>query len=154
VNIAPKANNDHFQFEIFYFISSSVSISKPASYANNNKRLLVHSTFLHSLWSIIFVQWVFMGKFINAIYGSGRKKSGRARKRIKRIIIILFFSSLTGKRFEPSEIENAYKVVMRLTINSVSQNDFGSYRCVSKNSLGDTDGVIKLYREYKLYPTH
>lgn len=38
---------------------------------------------------------------------------------------------------------------MKLTIISVSQNDFGSYRCVSKNSLGDTDGSIKLYREYK-----
>jgi hypothetical protein len=53
-----------------------------------------------------------------------------------------------GKRFEPMELENAYKVIMRLTINSVSQNDFGAYRCVSKNSLGDTDGAIKLYREY------
>lgn len=58
---------------------------------------------------------------------------------------------------------------MKLTIISVSQNgkltkvesvnpldnnvlvlDFGSYRCVSKNSLGDTDGSIKLYREYRL----
>ncbi|KAG5676523.1 hypothetical protein PVAND_006352 [Polypedilum vanderplanki] len=50
-----------------------------------------------------------------------------------------------GKRFEPIELENAYKVIMKLTINSVSQNDFGAYRCVSKNSLGDTDGTIKLY---------
>lgn len=37
---------------------------------------------------------------------------------------------------------------MRLTINSVGLGDFGSFRCVSKNSLGDTDGAIKLYREY------
>lgn len=37
---------------------------------------------------------------------------------------------------------------MKLTIVSVNQNDFGSYRCVSKNSLGDTDGSIKLYRKW------
>lgn len=59
------------------------------------------------------------------------------------------FLSFLGKRFEPINVDNAYKVIMKLTINSVSQNDFGSYRCVSKNSLGDTDGSIKLYREYK-----
>lgn len=56
---------------------------------------------------------------------------------------------LAGKRYEPINVDNAYKVIMKLTILSVSQNDFGSYRCVSKNSLGDTDGSIKLYREYK-----
>uniref|UniRef100_T1I547 Immunoglobulin I-set domain-containing protein n=1 Tax=Rhodnius prolixus TaxID=13249 RepID=T1I547_RHOPR len=34
---------------------------------------------------------------------------------------------------------------MKLTILSVTPSDFGSYKCVSKNSLGDTDGTIKLY---------
>ena len=37
---------------------------------------------------------------------------------------------------------------MKLTIRAVGPSDFGSYKCVSKNSLGDTDGSIKLYREY------
>jgi hypothetical protein len=59
------------------------------------------------------------------------------------------FVFVSGKRFEPINVENAYKVIMKLTINSVSQIDFGSYRCVSKNSLGDTDGSIKLYRKYE-----
>lgn len=70
-------------------------------------------------------------------------------------IFILFKSILSlslftpGKRFEPFEsYEKDYKVTMKLTIHSVTQNDFGSYRCVSKNSLGDTDGQIKLYRKY------
>ena len=48
-------------------------------------------------------------------------------------------------------MENAYRVIMKLTINSVGQNDFGAYKCVSKNSLGDTDGTIKLYRKYLFY---
>ena len=38
---------------------------------------------------------------------------------------------------------------MKLTIKSVDAFDFGSYKCVAKNSLGDTDGAIKLYRKHK-----
>ena len=34
---------------------------------------------------------------------------------------------------------------MRLTIVNVSAEDFGSYRCVAKNSQGQTDGQIRLY---------
>lgn len=37
---------------------------------------------------------------------------------------------------------------MKLTIVNVEITDFGSYKCVAKNSLGDTDGAIKLYRKY------
>jgi hypothetical protein len=33
---------------------------------------------------------------------------------------------------------------MMLKIRSASKGDFGSYKCVAKNSLGETDGVIKL----------
>lgn len=45
-------------------------------------------------------------------------------------------------------MDNAYKIQMRLTISSVSPSDYGSYKCVSRNSLGDTDGSIKVYRKY------
>ncbi|XP_076289985.1 opioid-binding protein/cell adhesion molecule homolog isoform X3 [Lasioglossum baleicum] len=51
-----------------------------------------------------------------------------------------------GGKYEPISLESAYKVHMKLTINSVSPSDFGSYKCVSRNSLGDTDGSIKVYR--------
>lgn len=33
---------------------------------------------------------------------------------------------------------------MKLKIRNVGPADFGSYRCVAKNSLGETDGLIKL----------
>ncbi|XP_050466543.1 neurotrimin-like isoform X3 [Cataglyphis hispanica] len=50
-----------------------------------------------------------------------------------------------GGKYEPVLKDNAYKVHMILTINSVSPTDYGSYKCVSRNSLGDTDGSIKVY---------
>lgn len=50
-----------------------------------------------------------------------------------------------GGKFESELTDNAYKVAMRLTIKSVSPSDYGSYSCVAKNSLGETDGTIKLY---------
>ncbi|KAL1380159.1 hypothetical protein pipiens_020268, partial [Culex pipiens pipiens] len=51
-----------------------------------------------------------------------------------------------GGKYEPVLIDNAYKVVMKLSIKVVSQADFGSYKCIAKNSLGETDGTIKLYK--------
>lgn len=53
-----------------------------------------------------------------------------------------------GGKFEPALLDNAYKVVMKLNIRSVGPNDFSAYKCVAKNSLGETDGNIKLYSEY------
>ncbi|XP_018398489.1 PREDICTED: protein CEPU-1-like [Cyphomyrmex costatus] len=50
-----------------------------------------------------------------------------------------------GGKYDPVLKDNAYKIHMRLTINSVSPTDYGSYKCVSRNSLGDTDGSIKVY---------
>uniref|UniRef100_A0A182JJY1 Immunoglobulin I-set domain-containing protein n=2 Tax=Anopheles atroparvus TaxID=41427 RepID=A0A182JJY1_ANOAO len=35
---------------------------------------------------------------------------------------------------------------MKLSIKVVSQADFGAYKCIAKNSLGETDGTIKLYK--------
>jgi hypothetical protein len=38
---------------------------------------------------------------------------------------------------------------MKLTIRSVRPQDFGPFRCIATNSLGETDGKIKLYSKYK-----
>lgn len=53
-----------------------------------------------------------------------------------------------GGKYDPIFLDNAYKVHMKLTIRSVTDSDYGSYKCVSRNSLGDTDGSIKVYRKY------
>ncbi|CAL1269479.1 unnamed protein product [Larinioides sclopetarius] len=38
-----------------------------------------------------------------------------------------------------------YKVTMQLTIRNLKPEDFGAYTCVAKNSLGETEGTIRLY---------
>ncbi|XP_052739873.1 lachesin-like [Bicyclus anynana] len=53
--------------------------------------------------------------------------------------------SQTDKKFEVTAVERGYEVDMRLKIKKVGRNTFGTYSCISKNSLGDTDGTIKLY---------
>ncbi|XP_063990309.1 opioid-binding protein/cell adhesion molecule homolog [Diachasmimorpha longicaudata] len=55
-----------------------------------------------------------------------------------------------GEKYEASMSDNlhvdAYKVHMSLTIKEIGPDDYGIYKCLSKNSLGTTDGSIKLYR--------
>ena len=37
---------------------------------------------------------------------------------------------------------------MTLTIDSLSEPDFGLYRCVSKNSFGEAEETIRVYGKY------
>lgn len=41
---------------------------------------------------------------------------------------------------------------MKLTIKNLQNADFGNYRCISKNSLGETEGSIRVYGTY--YPAY
>ena len=58
------------------------------------------------------------------------------------------FSCYTGGGLEPHKIDGSYRSVLKLAIRRVTSSDYGTYKCVSKNSLGDTEGTIKLYRKY------
>ncbi|XP_032787845.1 lachesin isoform X1 [Daphnia magna] len=42
-------------------------------------------------------------------------------------------------------LENEYKMTMTLNIRNLSAEFFGGYRCIVRNSLGETDGMIRLY---------
>ncbi|XP_014292688.1 uncharacterized protein [Halyomorpha halys] len=52
--------------------------------------------------------------------------------------------SVSGEKYEAVSVDNGYNKYMMLKIRSVTTSDFGSYQCVAKNSLGETDGLIKL----------
>ncbi|XP_050522460.1 neurotrimin-like [Daktulosphaira vitifoliae] len=50
-----------------------------------------------------------------------------------------------GEKYETDEhITDQYKTRMILTIKSVTIEDYGTYKCLSRNALGDTDGTIKI----------
>ena len=54
---------------------------------------------------------------------------------------------LRSHRHHTEEEVEGYRLHSRLTINNVNSGDYGAYKCVSKNSLGETEGQIRLYGE-------
>ncbi|XP_065166294.1 lachesin isoform X2 [Atheta coriaria] len=52
---------------------------------------------------------------------------------------------LPNKKFSTETMENSYRAHMKLTVRNLQFGDFGNYRCISKNSLGETEGSIRLY---------
>ncbi|XP_057663208.1 lachesin isoform X1 [Diorhabda carinulata] len=51
-----------------------------------------------------------------------------------------------SNKFVPEIIEDGFKVHMKLRINLLEPKDYGVYKCISKNSLGDMEGTINVYR--------
>ncbi|XP_030372124.1 lachesin [Scaptodrosophila lebanonensis] len=52
---------------------------------------------------------------------------------------------LPSKKYKTDYTENSYRAHMKLTIRNLQYGDFGNYRCISKNSLGETEGSIRVY---------
>ncbi|KAJ2947799.1 hypothetical protein O0L34_g9581 [Tuta absoluta] len=53
---------------------------------------------------------------------------------------------ISNDKYQMSEINSsAYSVQMRLIVRSIQRNDLGGYKCISKNSIGDAEGNIRLY---------
>ncbi|XP_026728045.1 neurotrimin-like [Trichoplusia ni] len=59
---------------------------------------------------------------------------------------------LDGPKYVISEERSSYRVMMKLTIRQFLRGDIGTYNCVSTNSLGKSEGTLRLY-EIKLYPS-
>jgi hypothetical protein len=55
---------------------------------------------------------------------------------------------ISGDDYEDSRLINGYSCHMTLKIRSILSHQFGSYRCVAVNALGETDGFIKVYGKY------
>lgn len=89
---------------------------------------------------------------------SGMRLKSKNKQHLTRTAILMFLSvsfysilliifCYLGGNFESILNESTYKTDMTLRIKSVGPNDFGSYKCIAKNSLGETDSTIKLYSE-------
>jgi len=53
-------------------------------------------------------------------------------------------NSVSGDKYDAVATDSGYNRYMILKIRNVGPKDFGSYKCIAQNSLGGTDGVIKL----------
>ncbi|XP_035208287.1 lachesin-like [Stegodyphus dumicola] len=54
-----------------------------------------------------------------------------------------------GEKYSVSISDNVYQVSMKLIIADIQAEDFGSYKCIAKNSLGSTEGIIRLFGKSK-----
>lgn len=53
---------------------------------------------------------------------------------------------ISNDKYQMTEINSsAYSVQMRLVIRNIQKSDLGGYKCISKNSIGDAEGNIRLY---------
>lgn len=71
--------------------------------------------------------------------------SGNSETFYRRVSISCFISADTsqaGDKFEAISTNSGYNKVMKLKIRDVGPNDFGSYHCVAKNSLGKNSRAI------------
>ncbi|XP_054161089.1 lachesin-like, partial [Oppia nitens] len=65
--------------------------------------------------------------------------------------ITLWMRSTDGQVLMPSpkyqtrEEHDSYRTRMLLKITGLDDKDFGSYKCVAKNSLGEKEGLVRLY---------
>ena len=50
-----------------------------------------------------------------------------------------------SRKYSIDEVENSYSLTMRLTIKDLEEKDFAAYECVAKNSLGEAEGLIRVY---------
>lgn len=74
---------------------------------------------------------------------------------MKGLIHIIIVNIHTGEMIIPNdryamhETENSmYAIQMTLAIKSLHKQDFGGYKCISKNSIGGIEATIRLYGKY------
>ncbi|KAH7640694.1 hemicentin-1-like [Dermatophagoides farinae] len=56
---------------------------------------------------------------------------------------------VNSDRYRIANQEQSYKVHMKLVIKHITIDDFGIYRCHTKNSLGSTQGSIRIYEIHR-----
>ncbi|XP_055854335.1 igLON family member 5, partial [Episyrphus balteatus] len=57
---------------------------------------------------------------------------------------------IQGGTYELDTLDNIHKIVMRLTIRPMKAKEFGEYKCVSKNLLGETERSTYIYHKSKM----
>ncbi|XP_055935206.1 lachesin-like isoform X2 [Argiope bruennichi] len=60
---------------------------------------------------------------------------------------------ISGDRHTVTVQENTYKMHMTLTVRRLTKTDFGTYTCLARNSLGSTEGTIRVYETINPHST-
>lgn len=56
---------------------------------------------------------------------------------------------VSSSKFAVQEVAlSQYETHMSVTVRSFAKEDIGSYRCIAKNSQGETDSSIRVYGEF------
>ncbi|KAI8436113.1 hypothetical protein MSG28_004215 [Choristoneura fumiferana] len=58
---------------------------------------------------------------------------------------------IVGGKYEAFPMDSGYNKFMMLKIRNITKEDFGFYKCIAKNSLGETDGIIKLDGHHEVF---
>ena len=53
-----------------------------------------------------------------------------------------------NNKYEANEEYHGYRITMRLIINYLTVNDFGTFKCLAKNILGEKEGLIRVYGKW------
>ncbi|BFF95124.1 neurotrimin [Drosophila madeirensis] len=61
---------------------------------------------------------------------------------------------LQGGTYESVSVDHAYRIVMRITLRPVTKRDFGEYKCIAKNALGETERSITVHHKAKKHGQH
>ncbi len=58
------------------------------------------------------------------------------------------------KKYEAYEnMTNEYTFHLTLQLKKLKKRDYGAYKCISKNSIGESEGVIRIYGKRELFIT-
>ncbi|KAH9517709.1 hypothetical protein DERF_008350 [Dermatophagoides farinae] len=57
-----------------------------------------------------------------------------------------------NNKYEANEEYHGYRITMRLIINYLTVNDFGTFKCLAKNILGEKEGLIRVYENQSPTP--
>lgn len=44
-------------------------------------------------------------------------------------------------------MENVFKVIMKLIVRPLDPSDYGEYKCIGRNALGESEKTVILHRE-------
>lgn len=62
-------------------------------------------------------------------------------------VSMLFSLSVEGGTYESMVVDGVNTVVMKLIVRPKGVDDFGAYKCIARNAVGETEKLIYLHRE-------